>query len=312
MSKPRLNIKKILLTLTWLLAGVGLVVVLIAAIRKSNDANCKGAVVTINGAKKHRFVDAEEVWNLIAGGRPNAFKGRAVTSLDLRGMEAKLRQHAWISEAELFVDQGRTLQIKVQEREPVARIFTSTGNSFYLDSTGRYLPLETGKDPLKLPVFTGMPESINPKRSADSSLLDGVKQVCRVMEAQPFWMAQITQVQIDERRQFAMVPLIGRHLIYFGDGAGMEQKFHRLEIFYRNVLAKTGFDYYRAINVQFDQQVIGIKRESISTSVDKKMVLATPAASPLEVNSTPANAVVPHPVKTAPKAVMKKPKRNNN
>lgn len=312
MSKPRLNIKKILLALTWLLAGVGLVVVLIAAIRKSNDATCKGAVVTINGAKKHQFVAAEDVWNLIANGRPNAFKGRAVEGLDLRGMEAKLRRHAWISEAELFVDQGRTLQIKVQEREPVARIFTAGGNSFYLDSTGRYLPLEIGKDPLKLPVFTGMPESINPKRSADSSLLDGVKQVCRVLEAQPFWMAQITQVQIDERRQFAMVPLIGRHLIYFGDGADMENKFHRLEIFYRNVLAKTGFDYYRAINVQFDQQVIGIKGESISTSVDKKIVSGTQPVAPLEVSSTSAKSSVPHPVKAAPKAVMKKPKRNNN
>lgn len=312
MSKPRLNIKKLLLALTWLLAGVGLVVVLIAAIRKSNDATCKGAEVSISGAKQHQFVDAADVWNLIANGRPNAFKGRAVASLDLRGMEAKLRRHAWISDAELFVDQGRTLQIKVQEREPVARIFTSSGNSFYLDSTGRYLPLEIGKEPLKLPVFTGMPESINPKRSADSSLLDGVKQVCRVMEAQPFWMAQITQVQIDEHRQFTMVPLIGQHLIYFGDGDNMEKKFHRLGIFYRKVLATTGFDYYRAINVQYDQQVIGIKNESISTSVDKKMVLATPPASPLEVNSTPAKSLVPHPVKAAPKAVMKKPKRNNN
>ncbi|MBZ5858237.1 cell division protein FtsQ/DivIB [Flavihumibacter profundi] len=325
MSKGRINIRKILVACAWLLAGVSLLVILIAAIRKTNDASCKGAKVEINGAHNYLFIDKSDIWKLIGPNGSASFKGMPVASFDLRGMESKLRQQSWVSDAELFIDQDRVLQIRIQEREPLARVFTAAGNSYYIDSTGKYLPLAPGKPPVKLPVFTGMPEKLKIRQAADSVLLSGVKGISRIMNTDPFWMAQIAQVNLNVNQKFEIIPLIGNHIILFGDGENIENKFNKLQIFYKQVLSKTGFDYYQAIDVQFDKQVIGIKGNTISTSVDKKIVWRNFADTSLLVNSNVQNLAVtaspisqserkpgpdPSPVQTntgkQPKAVMKK------
>ncbi|ULQ52634.1 cell division protein FtsQ/DivIB [Flavihumibacter fluvii] len=330
MAKPRIHIRKILMAIVWLLAGISLVVVLVAAIQKTNDANCTGANIKISGTNEYIFLDKGDVWKLIGATGSKSFKGKPVAGFDLRSMEEKLRKNSWVSKAELFFDQDKVLQIRIQEREPVARVFTAGGNSVYLDSAGKYLPLAPGKPPVKLPVFTGMPEKINSAKSADSTLLAAVKGIAHVLATDSFWMAQITQVNLNADKTFDMVPLIGNHIIQFGDGSDYTGKFQKLGVFYKEVLTQTGFDYYQAINVQFDRQVIGVKGSTISTSVDKKIVWGSFADTPLLVNSNNKTLAVtespisqsdrktslnPSPVQTKvlrqPKAVMKKNNKHN-
>ena len=175
-----------------------------------------------------------------------------------------------------------------------------------------------------------MPEKINSAKSADSTLLAAVKGIAHVLATDSFWMAQITQVNLNAGKTFDMVPLIGNHIIQFGDGSDYTGKFQKLGVFYKEVLTQTGFDYYQAINVQFDRQVIGVKGSTISTSVDKKIVWGSFADTPLLVNSNNKTLAVtespisqsdrktslnPSPVQTKvlrqPKAVMKKNNKHN-
>lgn len=330
MAKPRINIRKVLMAIVWSLAGVLLVVALVAAIRRTNGATCRGAEIRISGAKNHSFLAKSDIWNLIGSGGSKSFSGKPVASFDLRSMEDKLRRNSWVSQAELFFDQDRVLQVRIREREPIARIFTGGGNSAYLDTAGKYLPLAPGKPPVRLPVFTGMPEKINVRKPADSLLLAATREIANRLNADSFWMAQISQVNLAMGNTFEMVPLIGNHLILFGDGNNIEKKFNRLGVFYKEVLRKTGFDYYQFINVQFDRQVIGVKGSTISTSVDKKIAWGTFGDTSLLVNSNnktlavtasqrsqsdQKNSVIPSPVQTTnqqrPKAVMKKSIKHN-
>jgi cell division protein FtsQ len=73
-------------------------------------------------------------------------------------------------------------------------------------------------------------------------------------------MAQISQIDITPSKEFEMVPTVGNHLIEFGDGDDYEAKFKRLFVFYKQVLAKTGMEKYEIIKVQYDKQVIGVKK----------------------------------------------------
>ncbi|MBK6829167.1 MAG: hypothetical protein IPG86_20990 [Chitinophagaceae bacterium] len=63
----------------------------------------------------------------------------------------------------------------VEEREPVARIFTSGGNTFYIDSSNTMLPLSE-KFSARLPVFTGFPSEAKVLSKADSNLLNDIKK----------------------------------------------------------------------------------------------------------------------------------------
>jgi cell division protein FtsQ len=99
----------------------------------------------------------------------------------------------------------------------------------------------------------------------DSAFLDEMKQLAWVVYQDPFWSAQVGQVDITFDRKFELIPVVGNHVIRLGDGQGLKDKLQRLLLFYQKVLAKTGFNKYGAVDVQFEGQVIGIRKGTVST-----------------------------------------------
>ena len=87
-----------------------------------------------------------------------------------------------------------------------------------------------------------------------------------------FWMAQVSQVDITPKRTFELLPTIGNHVIDFGDASDCDQKFHRLFVFYKAVLSKTGMEKYSRINVQYEKQVIGVRNNYLSKNDSLKFV----------------------------------------
>jgi cell division protein FtsQ len=261
------HIRKLLFIGLWCIIGAGVLVLLVAAIRNRKDKTCTGYEISMTGEGGQWFMNKKEVVDILTGNGSVALKGRSLKRFDLRNMEERLQKNVWIRDAELFFDNNQVLQVKIAEREPIARIFTSTGNSFYIDSSCEKLPL-SDKLSARLPVFTGFPSDKVRVNSADSTLLQHIKQVSLFIQHDPFWMAQIAQTDILPDRKFEMMPMVGNHVIEFGDGTNFDKKFARLLQFYKLVLSKTGMDVYERLNVQYDRQVIGIKKGSYVARVD--------------------------------------------
>jgi cell division protein FtsQ len=251
----------------WSVIGAGVVVLLVAAIRNRNDKTCAGYEISMSGAGSQWFMNKKEVVDILTGNGAVALKGRSLQRFDLRSMEERLKRNVWIRDAELFFDNNHVLRVKIEEREPIARVFTTTGNSFYIDSSCERLPL-SDKLSARLPVFTGFPTDKVRAGKADSLLLHHIKQVSLFIQHDPFWMAQIAQTDITPERKFEMIPMVGNHIIEFGDGTDFDKKFSRLLQFYRMVLSKTGMDIYGKVNVQYDRQVIGVKKGGAMSRFD--------------------------------------------
>ena len=150
-DKKRYGIKRILLTTTWVLLGTGSVVLLVAAIQKRESSRCKRVEISIKGADNNLFVDETDILNAIRQVENGDPVGKTVGSFNLQKMEMQLEKNIWVKAAELFFDNNEVLRVNVQEREPVARIFTSTGNTFYIDQELMMLPLSE-KFSARLPV----------------------------------------------------------------------------------------------------------------------------------------------------------------
>jgi cell division protein FtsQ len=268
-------ITRIIVVSLSLAACCGLVVLLVAAIGKKKHDTCEDFVINIKGSQNNStaaFIDEKDVKQLLMKVQNGKIKGQAINSLDLRKLEQKLKDNPWIKNAELYFDNQDVLHVSVKEREPIARIFTARGNSFYIDEEEKQIPL-SGKMSARVPVFTSFPDK--PRLSdKDSLLLDDVKKTATFILKNPFWMAQVEQVDIAECSKgsgsrcwgFEMVPTVGNHVVRLGHGDEIEKKFHRLMLFYQQVLTKTGFDKYDVIDVQFTGQVIGSKNQR--TKVD--------------------------------------------
>jgi cell division protein FtsQ len=264
------KIWKITLLTFWCLAGAGMIALLVAAVSKKNHEVCKGYEIRIHGASEQLFLEQADIVELLAAN--STIQGRPVEELDLRRMEEQLERHAWIRSAQLFVDNRGILKIAVEEREPIARIFTLSGNSFYIDSACEQLPL-TDKIAVRLPVFTGFPSDREKLNKADKQLMRQVKAISEYINKHAFWNAQVNQVDITPQRNFEMVPMVGNHVIEFGDGNNVEDKFRRLMVFYQQVMSKMGLNGYEKVSVQFARQVVGKKKEARISRYDSLMAV---------------------------------------
>jgi cell division protein FtsQ len=153
----------------------------------------------------------------------------------------------------------------VAERDPIARVFTIAGKSFYIDSAGMRMPLLPGVS-ARLPVITGFPAA-KKLNQQDSALLRAVTGIAQYVNENRFWQAQIAQIDITPAGTFELMPVIGNHIIRIGNAENLEEKLDRLFLFYKQVLTQTGFDKYGIVDVQFNNQVIGIKSK-ITSAVD--------------------------------------------
>ena len=252
------TIRKVLFVGLWLCIGGGMLTLLLAAITKKKRGECSDYSIIIKGATKNLFIDDKDVEQIIMKATKSKIKGLAVSSFNLSELEKSLEKNTWINDAELYFDNQDVLHVTVKEKEPVARVFTSAGSSFYIDSVGSKMPL-SDKLSARVPVFTGFPDKkvLNAK---DSVLLNEVRTTANFIVNDPFWMSQVAQLNIAEDGTFEMTPVVGNHTVKLGNGEGIDKKFHRLMVFYKQVLSKTGFDKYKTIDVQYKGQVVVSKQ----------------------------------------------------
>lgn len=113
-------------------------------------------MVEIKGAEKHMFIDEQDVLNIINETAPVI--GRPLRGLKLRKLESLVEKNPWVNNAEMFFDNQYLLQINIVEKEPIARVFETNGQSYYLDTAMNKLPLSS-KLSARVPVFTGFPST---------------------------------------------------------------------------------------------------------------------------------------------------------
>jgi cell division protein FtsQ len=255
------RIRNGLLMAGWIILGVALLTLLIAAMNTKTTKPCTDVVISFKNKDGALYTGKTAISKMLNERGLSVLKGKAVKNFDLKAMEEKLEKDPWIKNAELFFDNKRVLRVNIEENEPIARVFTIKGNTFYLDSSLQRLPLNERHTP-RLPVFTGFPTERYPWKGKDSVLMSEVKQMALFLDNDPFWMAQIDQCDINAQRNFELIPKIGDHLIIFGDGKNIPERFRKLNLFYQQVLAKTGFNTYKDINVQFEGQVVATKRNN--------------------------------------------------
>jgi cell division protein FtsQ len=266
-EKRTYTFKKFIAVAIWIILGSVTVLLLVAAIDRKNNDHIARVDIHISGVQNNYFIDKKDVLAILQKTNGQKLENTNADKLNLSQMENALSKQPWVKNAEMFFDNNNALQVKITEREPIARIFTVSGASFYIDSSLARLPLSS-KFSARLPVFTSFPTDVKVLTKSDSSLLSDVKMMSEFINAHPFWMAQIDQVDITSARTFELTPKLGNQLIRFGGAGNCEQKFNKLLAFYKQVQTKIGWNKYSIIDVQFMNQVIGVNRDKSEIKSD--------------------------------------------
>jgi cell division protein FtsQ len=101
-----------------------------------------------------------------------------------------------------------------------------------------------------------------------------VIDLAKHIAADSFFSAQITQIDITTDRKFELTPLIGDHIVRFGEATDIDNKFSRLNAFYRSAWLQHGINTYETIDVQYKNQVVGIKQGTAKAYSDSAAALS--------------------------------------
>jgi Cell division septal protein len=256
------------------IAVIGVCVLLVAANGKQKEHVCKNLIVSVKTSDDNFYIQKSDIVKQVEKLIKGSVVNRKIAAIDMQWIERNLKSNHWIYSAQLFFDTKDILNIVVKEREPVARVYSEV-RSFYIDSTGQQMPLLDNAT-ARLPVILGYPFGPD-KNNADSSLRSDVVKIATYIYYHPLWNAQIGEIIVREDRKFDLVPVLGDHVIELGYANNIDTKLDNLLVFYKQVLSKIGLNHYSAINIEFNGQVIGRKKENTS-SVDSAQLQKNIAA----------------------------------
>ncbi|WP_343305575.1 hypothetical protein AAHN97_00215 [Chitinophaga niabensis] len=304
-SKTKIAFKRIGIALLWSGVLIGFMVLLVAAVREKDHTKCKGLKVTLKGDDRNAFIDEKDIKALINNSKDRKQNpvGMLISDINIGNLERIVERDPWVRSAELFIDNNEVLNIEVVQRDPLARVFTFSGNSFYLDEQGERIPV-SDRFSARVPVFTGFPTDAVQLKKEDSLLYTQMGEMARFIATDTFWNAQVEQVIITGDRKFEFIPKLGDHVIVFGEGTDIATKFNKLLIFYREGLNKAGWNTYSRLNIAYHEEVIGTRRDGKSAPpppMYKDSTVADVAVDD-DDHSTPAPATTPKPAAAKPKA----------
>ena len=250
--------QNILIKTLWSIAGAALLFLFVIAWKAKVSKKVSQIQVELVGeTTKALFMDENEITQILKD--QGVVKGTIVERINLTSIEQALEKIRWIKNAELFINNQQLLEVKIQQRIPIARVFTVAGSSFYIDDQGWRLPLKQ-LTVLRLPVFTGFPTDQDNLSAPDSMLLKEVLFFSNTIKTDSFFTAQIAQVNIGPNGDFQMVPSLGDHTVLIGSVDNLADKLNRLYTFYKKVWVQSGINAYQVLDCRFDGQIVALKK----------------------------------------------------
>jgi cell division protein FtsQ len=272
MKWKQINWRRIAVVTAWSVFAAGMLTVLGFVNSNQQAMNCTGINVNIDDKVQHDFIDVEEVLSLLNSN--NKIKGKPIGTINISLLEKKLMSNPYVDRAEVYSTVDGKLQVNVTQRDPLVRIVNMRDEHYYIDRNGRFMPVsERYTTPvivangniydsfsmMKLPVWLRDTTSSDSSLFREKPVLTQVYEVAQFLDRDTFWNSQTEQIYVNETGELELVPRIGSHRIILGNSDELEEKFHRLYIFYTRGLKSTGWNNYSIINLKYHNQVVCTK-----------------------------------------------------
>ena len=221
---------------------------------------CTGLTVVIKDSASNRFVTKDDVEKYLDK-EYGEYSGLPLDSINLVKVEKIIDSRSAVLKSEAFTTRDGKLNITVTQRTPVVRFQKSDGG-FYADSDGFLFPLQSnyasrvqvidGEIPLK--ANSGYKGEIeNPE---EKEWLMKVLNVVNYIENSRLWKDKIVQITVGNGGELSLVPRIGQEIFLFGQPDNIEEKFHKIELYYKSIVPEKGASHYSRVNVKFDGQIV--------------------------------------------------------
>ncbi|MDR2962164.1 MAG: hypothetical protein LBU90_00760 [Bacteroidales bacterium] len=236
--------------------------------KQQREAAFERVIITINSdsAGNQLLVD-EDILQILE--KHGDTIGKKIQDFDLMRTEQLIADNPFVSAAESYFDMHNTLHIQVEQRVPFVRIMGQSGD-FYIDTTGQLVPLSPHFAPRVIVASGEIAQAYrknynlfapqNDTVPTEHSILQDIFRLNQAIASNELLQASIEQIYVTHGNEFFLISKIGPAKIEFGSIENYKQKLQNLIAFYNSKKAQENWNQYRAINVKYNNQVIGIKK----------------------------------------------------
>jgi cell division protein FtsQ len=255
----------------WFLVLVGVGVVFYFAQQKDKLTVLQEPKISIHTEDENAFLTEDE---LIARLQLRKLfrKQMRAQQLNVHAIERAISAMAEVKQVHVYKHLGSRWEIKLTLRVPIARIFNTKGQSYYLDQDG-FMMYRSALHTARVLVFSGAIKDVyNPRLNCDfinnSNLKSSQKigQIYRISNYvcnDPLMHKLIGQVYLESNGDFILIPLVGEQQIVFGPARSTKEvldKFERLKHFYKEAMPREGWNKYKEISVKYEGQIVCRKK----------------------------------------------------
>jgi cell division protein FtsQ len=223
--------------------------------KKQANRICQGIDMHIANTQGHQFLQDSIILAHLNKQYQESIVGIPLHQIASKKIENAIKSHNFVGVCSVYKNWKGRLKIAIFPKRPIARIMYTDKPGQYIDEQGEILPLATN--------YTARALLINGKNlgSVGQHLKDSEHglaflRLLNLIDQDPFWHAQINQISCDEKGKFIFTTQVGKQAVVFGRLENTNKKMEKLKLFYKVILPYKGWNAYKCVNLEFDNQII--------------------------------------------------------
>ena len=232
-----------------LVLAAALVTGILWAKDKSRGEKCTGIEVQVINADSTSFVTPQGVLNDLKG-QGIKLVGKRMGDINASEIEEALRLSPYLENADIVKCQDGKVLIRVSQLVPVFRVFDG-GSSYYVNRADKHMSA-TNYYHSDVPVVQGH----FTRKFPPTHLLPLIDYV----ENDSLLHSLVTMYIVRDTNNIILVPSISGHVVNIGNVSGLDNKFAKLKLFYREVMPQRGWNTFDTISVKWNHQVVATRR----------------------------------------------------
>ncbi len=248
--------KKWLSKILWLLVfllGVGM------AESRVGTQQCDNLLVNVDYDSGVSFINQSDVENLLTVNGREPLHGSKQKNIQLAALEKRIRTNKLVKDCQVYHDLAGNLVVDIEQQKPVARWINSSQNGewnraggFYINDEGDFIPL-SGRYSARVLVVAGSFFRNRPDMHSEQG--ENVLSMIKYVQEDPFWQAQVVQMEVSQEGEIDFLTALGNQRIEFGKAENIEAKLAKLRIFYQKVMT-SDWSRYTRISLKYHDQIV--------------------------------------------------------
>jgi len=268
----KINYKKVAFAVLWIITIAGLISSLAFVSKSEKEIVANNLAITIFNNEENLFLSESDIKKFL-NDRNDQILSQRFKNINIAEIEKALKSHHAIENAEVSENINGEIKLEILQRTPVLRIINKSGESYYIDSQNKLMPLNENYSARVLVAsgeinepyddrfqFTIEQISKN-KLFSEVSMLDDIMALATRINSDSTLSALIHQIYVNADKEMELFPAIGNHKIIFGEAKDLDEKLNRLKLFYTEGLNKSdGWRKYSTINLKYKNLVVCTKK----------------------------------------------------